>query len=643
MQCGRTALDGRNTLSRVTSWPLLLFSRLAIACAIFGATAAGAITTTTQAFTYQGSSPGHAVAGPTIPPPTSITLLEGDVVVVQAVIRFTLPAGVIAPDPSGTMAFYDGAQLLGTAPLTWSSNVPLCNFAPCSYWTAAFQTGTLSVGVHTITTVYNGDGLYAPSTANPVTITIDPRPALPPSIATTAQAYTYQGSVPGSGIGYSTPVPPPASITLLEGDIAVVQAVIRFTLPAGVIAPDPSGTLAFYDGSQLLATVPLTWGSNLPLCSFPPCAFWQAAFQTGTLSVGVHTITTAYSGDGLYAPSTANPVTITIDPRPALPPSIATTAQAYTYQGSVPGSGIGYSTPVPPPASITLLEGDIAVVQAVIRFTLPAGVIAPDPSGTLAFYDGSQLLATVPLTWGSNLPLCSFPPCAFWQAAFQTGTLSVGVHTITTAYNGDGLYAPSTANAVTITINPRPQLQFSGYATTGSGLATLKISGGGPTCGIVRGEFVATQGGTGSPSVPPPVGLVFPTGLIGFVTGGCTPGSTVNFELLLPAPPPPGTTYWKFGATPGNRAPHWYSIPATVAGSSVFFSIVDGGLGDDDLTANGTIVDAGGPAIAIALAADPIPALSAQTLAAMMFAMMVIGFEALRRRGARSRRLHDKR
>ena len=35
--------------------------------------------------------------------------------------------------------------------------------------------------------------------------------------------------------------------------------------------------------------------------------------------------------------------------------------------------------------------------------------------------------------------------------------------------------------------------------------------------------------------------------------------------------------------------------PATFAGNTVNLSITDGGLGDDDLTANGTIVDAGGP------------------------------------------------
>lgn len=36
-------------------------------------------------------------------------------------------------------------------------------------------------------------------------------------------------------------------------------------------------------------------------------------------------------------------------------------------------------------------------------------------------------------------------------------------------------------------------------------------------------------------------------------------------------------------------------LPAVIADNTVIFSITDGGLGDDDLTANGTIVDPGGP------------------------------------------------
>jgi hypothetical protein len=58
-------------------------------------------------------------------------------------------------------------------------------------------------------------------------------------------------------------------------------------------------------------------------------------------------------------------------------------------------------------------------------------------------------------------------------------------------------------------------------------------------------------------------------------------------------------SYWKYGPTPGPIAAHWYALDANnninLTGSTATFTIDDGGLGDDDLTVNGTIVDQGGP------------------------------------------------
>lgn len=89
--------------------------------------------------------------------------------------------------------------------------------------------------------------------------------------------------------------------------------------------------------------------------------------------------------------------------------------------------------------------------------------------------------------------------------------------------------------------------------------------------------------------------MQFPQGLFDFSTTGCTPGSTLQFTLTYPPALPSNAQYWKYGPTASNPAPHWYTIPASVAGAVVTFSITDGGLGDDDLSANGVVVDAGGP------------------------------------------------
>jgi hypothetical protein len=69
-------------------------------------------------------------------------------------------------------------------------------------------------------------------------------------------------------------------------------------------------------------------------------------------------------------------------------------------------------------------------------------------------------------------------------------------------------------------------------------------------------------------------------------------------------------------------------MPATILGNVVTFSIVDGGLGDDDLTANGTVADAGGPT---ADSLQAIPTLSEWGLRLTMLLVAFLGALAIRR------------
>jgi PKD repeat protein len=103
-----------------------------------------------------------------------------------------------------------------------------------------------------------------------------------------------------------------------------------------------------------------------------------------------------------------------------------------------------------------------------------------------------------------------------------------------------------------------------------------------------------------------PSGVTFPVGFFEFTVQGVVPGSAAIVSLYLP----PGVTinrYLKFGPEPTNTVPHWYDFAFNtasgtgwVAGSNpVQLHFRDGQRGDDDLTANGSIVDPG------ALAFDP--------------------------------------
>jgi len=91
--------------------------------------------------------------------------------------------------------------------------------------------------------------------------------------------------------------------------------------------------------------------------------------------------------------------------------------------------------------------------------------------------------------------------------------------------------------------------------------------------------------------------LVFPYGLFAFDITGIPAGSTVWVRLWFESPVPEGSEYWKYGPTPDNPTPHWYQIPMEIGngGHVIEIPLVDGGLGDDDLTANGIIIDQGGP------------------------------------------------
>jgi hypothetical protein len=122
----------------------------------------------------------------------------------------------------------------------------------------------------------------------------------------------------------------------------------------------------------------------------------------------------------------------------------------------------------------------------------------------------------------------------------------------------------------------------------------VTLSGGGAGCGFGTAQMIPVFGGPNSPNSAPG-GVDFPHGLFDFTLTGCTPASAVTLTITYPSALPAGTNYWKYGPVAGNPAPHWYTLPSTIAGAVVTITITDGGLGDDDLTANGTIVDQGGP------------------------------------------------
>jgi hypothetical protein len=91
----------------------------------------------------------------------------------------------------------------------------------------------------------------------------------------------------------------------------------------------------------------------------------------------------------------------------------------------------------------------------------------------------------------------------------------------------------------------------------------------------------------------------FPLGHFAFDLAEMPPGGSATVTVTLPGGGM--NSWWKYGRTPDNTTPHWYEFTfdgttgAETNGNVVTLHFVDGARGDDDLTANGTISDPGGP------------------------------------------------
>ncbi len=102
-----------------------------------------------------------------------------------------------------------------------------------------------------------------------------------------------------------------------------------------------------------------------------------------------------------------------------------------------------------------------------------------------------------------------------------------------------------------------------------------------------------------------PAGVAFPAGFFSYqVNGLSTPGAATQVDIIVDLPDGATIdTYWKYGPTPDNPAPHWYEFlydgatGVVIDDRIITLHLVDGLRGDDDLTANGVIIDPGAPAV----------------------------------------------
>ena len=250
---------------------------------------------------------------------------------------------------TGTVSFYEGSTLLGTASLDSATQAEL-------------PIDNLPAGVHTITATFNGGPNLLPSTSSPATLTVTQRtageeqaPALTIVVRNatrpangqfavftyyvTGQLFnndTYETAITGTPILASPAGSDPGTypitisgltsnnytLTSVPGTLIVTDDAIGMpstttltvnpssgqygdpiTLTATMSPTVASGRVTFYDVLPSGATV---------FIGDATLSGGTATFVASTLSAGTHSVEAAYSGDGIYSTSVSQPSTVTV-------------------------------------------------------------------------------------------------------------------------------------------------------------------------------------------------------------------------------------------------------------------------------------------------------------------------------------------
>ncbi len=389
---------------------------------------------------------------------TTTALVPGAATVFGQSATLTATVSVTAPGggtPSGTVSFYDGAALLGSATLNGSG-------------VASFATAALGTGSHSMSARYNVSTDHDASTSPPVTFSVGK------GATATAVASSVPSSVTGQGVSFTATVSatapaagtptgtvtftidgtpqPPATLangvaTLARADLAVgghavtaaysadgnfnastsaalTQTVgkgstttslvssaaasgpfgtsVTFTAGVSAISPaagTPAGTVTFKDGTTTLGTGTLNGGT--------------ATFTTSSLGVGSHSITASYAGDGSFNASTSAGLGQTVT-------KIATTTAL-----------LSSANPSQNGQSITLTAN------------VGAAFGSASPTGSVTFLDGPTVVGTGALASGTaNVATTSL----------ATTSLAPGGHSLTARFEGSADHSASTSAALLQTV-----------------------------------------------------------------------------------------------------------------------------------------------------------------------------------------------
>ncbi|WP_133980817.1 Ig-like domain repeat protein [Kribbella voronezhensis] len=362
----------------------------------------------------------------------------------------TFTATVTPSTATGTVQFtIDGVGAGAPVPLIGGS--------------ATYSTSGLAVGAHLVSATYGGDPAYLASSSTPLTQSVGPALRATSTVVTSnrtpastfGQNVTFTATVrPLSGTGIPTGSVQFSIDGANVGGVLTLSAQGRATYSTATLSAGSHNVIATYSGSTVFAgggsatvtqvvaqaaSATVVTTSRTPSVSGQTVTFTarvtplaaagavqfrldgadvggpvatdatgRARLVISTLPVGAHTVSAAYSGNVNYLPSTSAVLTQTVNKA----------ASRTVVQSS--GS----------PAT----RGTTVVFTATVTAVAPGAGI---PTGTVQFRIDGRAVGTP-----ASINVAG-------QAAYATSTMTVGNHTVSAVFSGNGAFNPSTSANIT--------------------------------------------------------------------------------------------------------------------------------------------------------------------------------------------------
>ncbi len=394
----------------------------------------------------------------------------------------TTIAGTATPGFSGDNAPASAASLALPHGLTIDAtgNLYLADTANHRIRRIDTITGTITTITGEGTQTFAGDNGLATNASldTPRTVTLTPTGL--PTIADTGNQRIRQIATDKTihtiaGLGVTVP-----GALILSAPTIIAYGTGHLTATLATTTP-ATGSITFLDAYNSSTT---TIGTTL-------LATNSATLDTTTLPAGVHNITATYPGDLIHAAAQSPTISLTITPAPTL-----TTLTASSPAIS-PGSPVTLTTHV-------------------------ASTTAGSPTGTVSFLDGATTLLTTNISTTGD-------------ATFTTSTLSTGSHTLTSAYQGNTNFSPSTSTPTIIGVGiPDGTTTTADFTLTATGTTTQTIIPG------TSASYTFTIQPTGPTPLSSPIALAA-TGLPNLATASFNPAylppgtsNTVTLTITTP-------------------------------------------------------------------------------------------------------------